>query len=535
MAIGLLCGSHAVASSRVQGWGRNFSGQVGDGTIEDRNVPTDVAAGLPSNVSAISVGYQHVLAVADGAVYAWGGNSDGQLGTGPGGSILVPTAVPGLASGVTSVSAGGVHSLAIRNGAAYSWGYAGYGALGTGPKDFSDHTYTPTAIPTLPSDVTTVAAGFYFSLTAANGAAYGYGWNADGQVGNGSDWDDPFVPTVVLGMDKGVTAVAVGDQHSFAIKDGALYAWGDNNRGKTGIGEDNGETYIPQPVSGMGSGVTAIAGGGSHSLFLKDGVVYATGDNSVGQLGRGFGAGNESAFAQPISTFRPGTFTAIAANTASSYALNAEGQVYTWGSNLYGQLGIGSFGSAAYSPTGFVPPAGHVYTAISASNGGTAAAILSRPDAAVGATAIGPVLSAGSLTPATPAIAGAFAIDPQVAAAGTPLTIQLDLADPTQAAALINNLNILYGDGTASATVGGLYDVQLLLASTDGVPSYFNFDFTYVVAAGAFDQLGISSDFAYASVPIVGLSIAAVPEPASLGVLAVAATGLLARRRRREG
>jgi len=131
-----------------------------------------------------------------------------------------------------------------------------------------------------------VAAGAPASASATGTSAWGY--NAYGELGNGSTTKST-VPVAVSGLGSGVKSVSAGITHALALlNDGTVKAWGANEDGQLGIGNDSGpETCSfsepcstkPLSVSGL-SGVTAVSGGGVHNLaLLSDGTVMACGGN----------------------------------------------------------------------------------------------------------------------------------------------------------------------------------------------------------------------------------------------------------------
>src|SRR5207249_3627982 len=117
------------------------------------------------------------------------------------------------------------------------------------------------------------------------GAVWAWGWNGSGQLGIGNTTDS-HIPTQVPGL-SGVSALSGGGYHSLALKsDGSVWAWGDNGDGELGLGNNsNAGTNSPQKIPGL-SGVVQMSSGEEHSLVLKsDGTVWAWGDNHLGQLG----------------------------------------------------------------------------------------------------------------------------------------------------------------------------------------------------------------------------------------------------------
>jgi alpha-tubulin suppressor-like RCC1 family protein len=114
-------------------WGRNYFGNLGDGTTVNKSSPVTVVGGI-TNWSQLSAGGAHILGLTStGTVYAWGGNNAGQLGTGNTTSTSSPVTVLGGITNWSQVSAGGSHSLGLTStGIAYAWGSNDGGALGDG-------------------------------------------------------------------------------------------------------------------------------------------------------------------------------------------------------------------------------------------------------------------------------------------------------------------------------------------------------------------------------------------------------------------
>ncbi|MDQ1552852.1 MAG: hypothetical protein QOD50_2274, partial [Actinomycetota bacterium] len=284
---------HATASvsGAAIGWGANDFGQLGNDSRTERHVPVQVS-GLTAGVSAVSAGGIHSLALkADGSVVSWGANNSGALGDGSGMNSSVPVQVSGLTSGVVAVSAGSAHSLAVKsNGSVVGWGYNGFGQVGDGTGGAGDDVIKPVPVQVsgLTSGVVAVAGGEFHSLALkSNGSVVAWGDNAFGQLGDGTT-HVRYVPVQVSGLTSGVVAIAAGAAGSMALKsNGSVVTWGDNTYGELGDGTTK-SSRVPVQVSGLTSGVVAIAAGGVHNLALKsDGSVVAWGNNGVGQLGDG--------------------------------------------------------------------------------------------------------------------------------------------------------------------------------------------------------------------------------------------------------
>ncbi len=148
---------------------------------------------------------------------------------------------------------------------------------------------------------------------------------------------DGNIPVPVLGL-TGITALAGGDSHSLALEnDGTVWAWGWNFYGQLGNGT-NTDSNVPVQVSSL-AGVMTIACGWAHSLALKgDGTVWAWGYNYFGQLGNGTNTDSDV----PVQVLGLTSVTAIACGHYHSLALKSDGTLWAWGYNYYGQLGDGT-------------------------------------------------------------------------------------------------------------------------------------------------------------------------------------------------
>ncbi|SEU37223.1 Alpha-tubulin suppressor [Myxococcus fulvus] len=186
-----------------------------------------------------------------------------------------------------------------------------------------------------------VAAGAYHSLfLQKNGEVFAWGQNSVGQLGTGSTNTTPVAsPTKPVGLPP-IKAIAAGQTHSLALDmEGDVWAWGKNDFGQVGLGTTGGLVNAPTRVSGL-SGIQAVSANGNFSLALgQDGRVWAWGQNASGQVGKG---AVSTAEPTPRQVNNLPTIRAIAAGHNHALALDADGKVWAWGKNDFGQLGTGS-------------------------------------------------------------------------------------------------------------------------------------------------------------------------------------------------
>jgi alpha-tubulin suppressor-like RCC1 family protein len=272
-------------SGGLKCWGWNGNGQLGNGTMTGSNFvftpPVDVI-GLSSGVVGVTAGEEHTCALmSTGAVKCWGACA-GPCGAG----VSTPMDIPGLGSGVVQVAAGEMHTCALlKTGDVECWGTGG--EFEPSP-DFT--ATTPTTVPGL-SKATAIASGDGYACALFGAAAQCWGGNMLGELGAGSNLpSDSPMPLPVSGLGSGVLALGTlgGSQTCAIVTGGALKCWGSNDHGQLGNSNAGAYSATPLAVTGLGSGVTAVAASGEWSACaVVSGGVQCWGDGSYGQLGNG--------------------------------------------------------------------------------------------------------------------------------------------------------------------------------------------------------------------------------------------------------
>ena len=341
-AVAVSTASHACVTTESENvfcWGFNGAGQLGDGTLNDSTEPVQVLAGATDEEEEFLGNARDVANYANGTcavigfgVACWGSGSQGELGNGQKGIEVYATEPVWVLSGEQ------------RTGGAYL------------------------------VDINEIAAGFAHvcALDASSGAAFCWGWNQNGQLGNGDAGDDAdrAEPVRVLGLDeegtlRQVTSIDGGFRHSVAtllppvqLTTTDIFSWGDNGyleMANPAYPFNSADYPIPAiPGAATDEIFTSVAAGGFHTCAVTDdSEVFCWGLNGDGQAG--IGTTEPVKLGEPtqvVGGAQGGEFlsevVAVSAGAFHTCAVTNPGDIFCWGANTSGQLGDGTFeGSAA--------------------------------------------------------------------------------------------------------------------------------------------------------------------------------------------
>ena len=241
----------------VKCWGYNVSGQLGDNSFTDKDVPVDVVASSSDtnplmDIVQISAGHEHTCALTSGGnVKCWGHGSKGRLGSDCNSNciyninhpvdVVVSDGNSGLLSGIVQISGGGNHTCALTSGDnVMCWGQGGSGELGNGATSDADAPVTVTSAGTTAlSGIVGISTGQEHSCALkSTGGVVCWGEGDSGKLGNNAN-DDQSRPVSVLTSAlnnpalSGISQIELGNNHSCAVTDtGKVVCWGHGDVGQ---------------------------------------------------------------------------------------------------------------------------------------------------------------------------------------------------------------------------------------------------------------------------------------------------------------
>lgn len=277
-------------------WGRNAAGALGNGTTSNSTTPVAVSLPVGVRLDSVSAGQDHACGLSTtGAVYCWGGNALGQLGTGNTNPQTAPALVIATpAATFTQVAAGAQFTCALTTtNVVLCWGLNSQGQLGNA-NNYTTNTPNPSPL--------VVNGGPFRAVSATQGHACGiltggigqdglvvcWGLNDQGQLGRGGGASPPFDvnPQAISGFVQ-YASVGAGFRLTCGIESGTAAAdcWGLNDVGQLGTPTTGSFQSSPVGVSGGLRFSQISAGSGLACGVTTGGLGYCWGDNTFGQLG----------------------------------------------------------------------------------------------------------------------------------------------------------------------------------------------------------------------------------------------------------
>lgn len=343
-----------LTNGRISCWGSDRWGGIGNSTENGNQAEPSAATPVGGTVVQVAANGEVSCGLrANENVYCWGFDLDDQIASGIlFGEFDVPRTDPIVFPAPNSVAQmvlGERDACArLTNGAVTCWGTEStYGELGNGASGSQAVPPAAIALPA-PSTAIDVSAGRYHTCAVLTGGGVTcWGRNTDGQLGIGSvvDKSVPQAP-VTLPSPGTSTAVGVGDYFTCALlTDGKVTCWGDAGNGRLGNGNSISDvTSPPAPITlpAPGTATSLSVGGGHACAVLTGGGVACWGSNSFGQVGVGDTTQRTSPVAVTLPA--PGTASAVSAGAATTCALLTSGEVSCWGDSTSGQTGTGFYG-----------------------------------------------------------------------------------------------------------------------------------------------------------------------------------------------
>ena len=349
--------SGAIRNNGLYTWGRNNYGQTGLGFESDprKDINLEQHPFSPALVTtdttfvSLAFGQNTSAALADnGTVWAWGDGSHGQLGQGIENTALneddssIPLQVQGINDAVSVVRGYNQTLILHSDGSVSAFGENKYGQLGDGTTDNRDIPVKPAL-----SNIVQIASGASFSLAVdSDGRVWSWGRNNDGQLGLGmSDSDAHPSPTQVT-INEPIEAVIAGKAHVLALaRSGTVYGWGLNFSSQIGMYDRDNvdpdwpkEIVSPKKLPWFTDAVAVWANGNQSFAERQNGQVYPWGQNMMGTLGVEFD-GNVQAPSSSVFGFNQ--VVDLGNGALHTIGMRQDSNVFSWGWSFQGSLGGG--------------------------------------------------------------------------------------------------------------------------------------------------------------------------------------------------
>jgi len=338
---------------RLWSWGFNQNGQTGQGVTTGSTLnPTMINTGTTTFQFIVS---EHNFTVAidtEGRLWSWGLNQIGRTGQGiTTGHTTVPTMINSVTATfqMASITDRAVVALDTQ-GHLWSWGANISGQTGLGTTEGS--TLNPTMINTGMSRFSYIASDWRFTIAISTlGHLWSFGTNALGRTGLGITSGDTLTPTQIT-TGTIFSSLAVSNSNNIAIdSEGRLWSWGSNGDGRTGQGTTTGSTSVPTPIETGAIRFNSVHVMGTFSIAIdSEGRLWSWGQNADGRNGQGIETMSSTVIPTLINTGNA-RFTFISLSTMHGAAIDTNGHLWSWGSNVNGRTGQGMMIENTLIPT----------------------------------------------------------------------------------------------------------------------------------------------------------------------------------------
>ena len=334
-------------SGRVYAWGSNTTGTLGLGDRFDRSIPEPIADLDYIGIVKVLSGYSYSMALTEtGEIWGWGIKPQTLIN-----GAEIPQLTPvrlniNVGEKIVDIAAGHENVLILTaTGRLYTWGEANYGNMGLG---VTFHSVTE------PTEIPKFSEGKIVQITATNvtcaavtdlGELYLWGQDEYNQA-KCIFLKEPTLIEPLVEMDVFVKQVSIGRSIAVISDDGKVYTWGWNWVGELGTG-DLESRHVPQQVVALDEEfIIDISVGSGHMIAVEQsGKIYSWGYNNRGQTGNEITSALSDSFIMiptEIESLADKNIIKVYAGSEYSIALNADGEVYSWGFGSYGQLGTGN-------------------------------------------------------------------------------------------------------------------------------------------------------------------------------------------------
>jgi alpha-tubulin suppressor-like RCC1 family protein len=312
-------------TNKLYAWGENTIGAIGDSTTVNKSSPVQIGNSswtIVATSTTGTAGQQTAYAIrSDGALFVWGSNLSGQLGTNNPPNLNLSSPVQIGTSSWSVVSGGNLFAMAITSdGKLYGWGQNNTGQLGIIPSTF---TWSKIA-----------SSGLHTLAIRSDNKLYAWGDNVGGKLGDGTTVNKS---SPVFIASNSYTQISAGLSNSYAIRsDGSLWAWGDNTSGQLGDPTIATTTARSSPVQ-LGSDSWSLVSASQTLNYVlatrSDNTLYGWGLNTSYQLGNSTTITRSS----PVQVSGGGSWTAVSVGGGHALAVKTDYKLYAWGLNNIGQ------------------------------------------------------------------------------------------------------------------------------------------------------------------------------------------------------